>query len=79
MGTIRECTDQQDGTIRAIKIVKSTRDFDGGSGNGNHSSGNLNSKTDLTGSIKSKNPRVLEVFKKKFRYGNNCTMIIYCH
>ena len=30
MGTIRECTDQQDGTIRAIKIVKSTRDFDGG-------------------------------------------------
>ncbi|RLP63061.1 hypothetical protein L150_01769 [Candida albicans Ca529L] len=66
-GTIRECTDQQDGTIRAIKIVKSTRDFDGGSGNGNHSSGNLNSKTDLTGSMKSKNPRVLEVFKKEIQ------------
>ncbi|KAF6065201.1 Protein kinase domain family protein [Candida albicans] len=50
-GTIRECTDQQDGTIRAIKIVN----------------GNLNSKTDLTGSMKSKNPRVLEVFKKEIQ------------
>ncbi|KAF6065200.1 Protein kinase domain family protein [Candida albicans] len=35
--------------------------------NGNHSSGNLNSKTDLTGSMKSKNPRVLEVFKKEIQ------------
>lgn len=66
-GTIRECTDQEDGIVRAIKIVKSTRDFDGGSGNGNHSSGNLNSKTDLNSSMKSKNPRVLEVFKKEIQ------------
>ncbi|KAK6201077.1 Ca2+/calmodulin-dependent protein kinase [Scheffersomyces amazonensis] len=57
-GTIRECTDRH-GTVRAIKIVKSTRDFDSSSGRTSSPS-----RSELRNS-RNHNPKVLEVFKKE--------------
>ncbi|KAK6457682.1 Ca2+/calmodulin-dependent protein kinase [Scheffersomyces xylosifermentans] len=58
-GTIRECTDRH-GTVRAIKIVKSVRDFDGSPSPRSQSP----SRADVN-NLKHKNPKVLEVFKKE--------------
>ncbi|KAG2733727.1 hypothetical protein G9P44_003252 [Scheffersomyces stipitis] len=58
-GTIRECTDRH-GTVRAIKIVKSSYDYDGTPSPRSQSP----SKADIN-SLKHSNPKVLEVFKKE--------------
>ncbi|ODV77262.1 kinase-like protein [Suhomyces tanzawaensis NRRL Y-17324] len=56
-GTIRECTDRH-GTVRAMKIVKSCKDFESRSSSPGRSG--TPPKSDMT-----HNPKVLQVFKKE--------------